>query len=205
MKKIIVISHGIRNGRKGWTKQYIAWAKQFLKDKGLNPDDYLFVDASYGFIPAALLAIPLTAAMARWSYIKRIQRLLWDLQHHFPAVEICCILHSWSTMLFYEAIRHSDNDTDMPAIKVGTIVMWGGIVSNAEDFKDTLGAGKIKRIINYYSNNDVVVKHQPIYGKSGWTGFLNEYEGVRNIQTPARHNEYTSEERFWIEALQVVI
>jgi len=105
-------------------------------------------------------------------------------------------------MLTHEAIRRSDKDTNKKPIKIGKLITIGGIINEFETFNDTLQEDQIESIHNFASYKDWVVKYQPIFGRSGFYGFVksrkdkNHYfiphKGleIKNYRFNLKHSEY---------------
>lgn len=196
IKNVVFLIHGVGTKEDNWTDIFATK----LKDDPLFKD-WAIEQGEWGYVFFAFSVLP----FIRYSKIRTVQERLREVQAKYPNAKIHVIAHSYGTMLIHEAVKRSDQDTDKPAIKLGSVILVGGIVSEKEKFNDTIGKGKIEKIFNFCSYQDRVIRWQPIFGKCGYWGFVNDKERthilkpypdvpVQNYRFDVHHSEYFTEE-----------
>ena len=165
VKNVVTLIHGVNTREnKNWLlrfkKQFDA---DFSKDSSWR-SEHIY----YGYVFFLLSIIP----FVRHSKIKEVQTKLRQLQRKYPNAKIHILGHSYGTMLTHQAVKYSDIDTDKEPIKLGKLILVGGIISHYEQFKDTLQEGQIEGVYNFCSHKDWIVRLQPAFGKCGYFGFV---------------------------------
>ena len=193
IQNIIVGIHGIRTLPKyNWTR---IFAIHLGYDKRFN--DWLIKRASYGFLRAFLVVIPLVRKIKVWWF----KRFLRKLQKKYPDAKINILAHSFGTYISYEAVRRAGKDGRNP-IKINKLILVASIVSAHEDFKDTVGKGLIRKVYNYCSYDDKVARLNP-FGHSGYWGFLAPgkrdhieipWPYVQNCRFNVKHSQWFDDE-----------
>ncbi len=206
MDNIVVLIHGIRTLPKwNWTRHFELHLKYDKRFK-----DWLRKRASYGYLRAFLIVIPWVRKLkVRW-----FKRYMRKLQKKYPDAKVNILSHSFGTYISYEAIRSAGKDGKAP-IKVNNLVLVAAIVSAHEDFKDTIEKGLIKKVYNYCSYDDKVVRFNP-FGHAGYHGFLSPgkrehiekpWPGVQNYRFEVRHSQWFDDElpdfyKKWMDNIQ---
>lgn len=162
VKNIIVCIHGIEARGLGWIR---VLRTHLDYDKRL--ENWLFQNEGYGYLKWINCIFP----WVRHIRIKTFMRQLRKLQKKYPAASINIIAHSYGTMIAYEAIRRSKEDTKKASIYVNKLILIASVVSAHEDFDDTIGWGLLKEVHNFCSYKDRVAQLNP-FGHSGYWGFL---------------------------------
>lgn len=196
-KNIIFLIHGVSsNQKKNWTHTF---AEKMKNDPSFK--DYTIEKCNWGYLFFLFSIIPIVRAHC----IKKVQKRLREIQEKYSGATIHVIAHSYGTMLTYMATKFSDIDTDRKPINLGKIIFVGGIVKELEKFEDTLQQGQIKKIYNFCSIKDWVVKLQPCFGKSGFFGFCKNRKRkhffkphknleIYNYRFNVKHSEYFTED-----------
>lgn len=199
VKNIAILIHGVNTRKnKGWLAKF---KKYFDGDPSFD-SHWIAINIYYGYIHFLLSVIP----FVRHSKIREVQQRLRDIQEKYPNATIHVLAHSYGTMLTYQAVKRSDLDTSDTPLKLGKLITIGGIIDETEKFKDTLQEGQIQSVHNFCSYEDLVIKFQPIFGKSGYTGFLKNKSdkkhyykphtniNIKNYRFNLKHSEYFSDD-----------
>lgn len=166
VKNVVFLIHGVGvNQENNWTDRF----SKKLKDDPLF-SDWAIEQGEWGYLFFLFSIIP----FVRYSKIRAVQEKLRKVQSSYPNATIHVIAHSYGTMLIYEAIKRSDKDTGLSPIKLGRLILIGGIISEFENFFKVFKQGKIKEVFNFCSYKDKIIRWQPIFGKCGYWGFVSD-------------------------------
>lgn len=196
VKNVVFLIHGVSaNQQNNWT---YAFSEKLKNDPLFN--GWAIEQGNWGYLFFLFSIFP----FIKNAKIQLVQDCLRDVQNNYPNAKIHVIAHSYGTMLVYEAVKQSGNDSIESIINLGTVILVGGIVSHYEKFENTVKKGRIERIYNFCSYKDRVIRWQPVFGKCGYWGFLRNRDrkhvfqpypdiNVQNYRFNVHHSEYFTE------------